>query len=59
MRHGHKVRRTVRAGLFAVLAFAACVSLPGTAKLDLGGPAMAGGDYAIDQFYDELAPHGV
>ena len=58
MRHGHTVRRTLIAGLLTLLAFAACVSLPGTAKLGLGGPAMAQGNFAIDQFYDELAPYG-
>jgi hypothetical protein len=46
------------ASLFALLAFAAGISLPGTAKLGLGGLAMAQGGYAIDQFYDELAPYG-
>ena len=58
MRHGHKVRRTLMASLFALLAFAAGVSLPGTAKLGLGGPSMAQDSFAIDQFYDELAPYG-
>jgi hypothetical protein len=40
------------------MAFAAAVSLPGTAKLGLGGPAMAQAGFAIDEFYDELAPYG-
>ncbi len=52
------VKRVLRAGLFALIAFAAAVSLPGTAKLGLGGPAMAQDGFAIDQFYDELAPYG-
>lgn len=58
MKHGRTVKRTLIAGLFTLLAFAAGVSLSGTAKLGLGGPAMAQGGYAIDQFYDELAPYG-
>ena len=58
MRHGHRVRWMLMVGLFALLAFAAGVSLPGTAKLGLGGPAMAQDGFAIDQFYDELAPYG-
>jgi uncharacterized protein DUF6600 len=57
------VRRMVLAGLLALLAFAPGVSLPGTAKLGLGGPALAQtgvaqDGFAIDQFYDELAPYG-
>ena len=58
MRHGHTMRRTLMGGLLALLAFAACVSLPGAAKTGLGGPAMAQDGFAIDQFYDELAPYG-
>jgi hypothetical protein len=56
MRYGSALRRAVMAGLLALLAFG--VSFPGTAKLGLGGPAMAQDVLSVDQFYDELAPYG-
>lgn len=56
MRFGSALRRALMAGLLALLAFAPGVSLPGTAKLGLGGPAKAQDVFAIDQFYDALAP---
>ncbi|ODR97432.1 hypothetical protein AUC69_12550 [Methyloceanibacter superfactus] len=40
------------------MAFAVAMSLPGTAKVGLGGPAMAQAGFAIEEFYDELAPYG-
>jgi hypothetical protein len=58
MRCGSALRRALMAGLVALLAFAPGVSLPGTAKLGLGGPAKAQDVFAIDQFYDALAPYG-
>jgi hypothetical protein len=46
------------AGLLVLLAFAPGLTLPGTAKLGLGGPAMAQDSFDIDQFCDALAPYG-
>ena len=56
MRYGRALRRLLMAGLFALLAVAPGILLPGTAKA--GGPALAQDGFAIDQFYDELAPFG-
>ena len=58
MRYGSALRRALMAGLLALLAFVPGVSFPGTAKLGLGGPALAQDVLSIDQFYDELAPYG-
>ena len=58
MRRGWAPRRALMAGLLALLAFAPGLTLPGTAKLGLGGPAMAQEAFDIDQFYDALAPYG-
>ena len=58
MRRGWALRRALMAGLLALLAFAPGLTLPGTAKLGLGGPAMAQDAFDIDQFYDALAPYG-
>jgi len=49
------LRRALMAGLLALLIFAPGISLPGTAKLGLGGAAKAQDVFAIDQFYDALA----
>ncbi len=56
MRFLRVLRRTWLAGVVALLAFTAGFSLPGTARA--GGPAVGYDDFAIEQFYDELAPHG-
>jgi Family of unknown function (DUF6600) len=58
MRRGWALRRALMAGLLALLAFAPGLTLPGSAKLGLGGPAMAQDAFDIDQFYDALAPYG-
>jgi len=57
MRLSRDLKRMMMAGLLALLAFAPGMLLPGAAKAD-GGAPYAGEDYAIDQFYDELAPFG-
>jgi uncharacterized protein DUF6600 len=57
MRVSRALKRMTIVGLLALLAFAPGMLLPGTAKAD-GDVPVAGEDYAIDQFYDELAPYG-
>lgn len=56
MRFGRALRRFLLAGVLALFALASGVTLPGTVRA--GGPATAYGDFAIEQFYDELAPYG-
>src|SRR3990172_13061053 len=58
MNYGRLVRQVVLGGIFAALLLAPSLKLPGGAKLGLGGPAAAQARFAIDSFYDELAPYG-